>query len=171
MPIYHRHHITPKHMGGTDDPSNIVIVTIEEHANLHKQLWEDLHCWQDFVAWKMLSGQITKAEAIKLAQSEGAKNRKKRFGKDNHFYGKKHKDEIKRQISNKKKGTEPPNKGKFGENNNQSKIWEITDPEGNIFIIKGLVEFCRQNKLAYQAMGQVALGKLKHHKKYKCRRL
>ena len=29
-------------MGGTDDPSNIVIVTIEEHANLHKQLWEDL---------------------------------------------------------------------------------------------------------------------------------
>jgi hypothetical protein len=30
--IYHKHHIIPKHMGGTDDLSNIAKLTIEEHA-------------------------------------------------------------------------------------------------------------------------------------------
>jgi predicted molibdopterin-dependent oxidoreductase YjgC len=28
----HKHHIIPKHMGGTDDESNIIELTIEEHA-------------------------------------------------------------------------------------------------------------------------------------------
>jgi hypothetical protein len=62
MPIYHKHHIIPKHMGGTDDPSNLVSVTVEEHANLHKQLWEDLGHWQDRIAWLALSGQIKTSE-------------------------------------------------------------------------------------------------------------
>ena len=30
--VYHKHHIIPKHIGGTDDPSNLVDLTIEEHA-------------------------------------------------------------------------------------------------------------------------------------------
>ena len=30
MTLYHKHHIIPKHMGGTDDPSNKL--TVEEHA-------------------------------------------------------------------------------------------------------------------------------------------
>ena len=29
MSIYHKHHIIPKHMGGTDDPSNLITVTEE----------------------------------------------------------------------------------------------------------------------------------------------
>jgi hypothetical protein len=36
----HKHHIIPKHLGGTNEPDNIVEVTIEQHALLHKQLWE-----------------------------------------------------------------------------------------------------------------------------------
>jgi hypothetical protein len=56
-------------MGGTNDPENLVEVTIEQHAALHKQLWEDLGYWQDEIAWKTLSGQITRAEAIKMIQS------------------------------------------------------------------------------------------------------
>lgn len=71
----HKHHIIPKHMGGTDDPSNLVDVTIEEHAALHKQLWEDLGCWQDEIAWKALSGQIDRAQAIKEAQRQYMSNR------------------------------------------------------------------------------------------------
>ena len=35
--IYHNHHILPKHMGGTDDPENIIKLTIEEHAEAHKK--------------------------------------------------------------------------------------------------------------------------------------
>lgn len=59
MTIYHKHHIIPKHMGGTNDPSNLVEVTIEKHAALHKQLWEDLGHWQDKLAWLSLSKQIS----------------------------------------------------------------------------------------------------------------
>lgn len=40
MNIYHAHHIIPKHSGGTDDPSNIVRLTVEEHAAAHKKLYE-----------------------------------------------------------------------------------------------------------------------------------
>lgn len=171
MTIYHNHHIIPKYMGGSDDPDNLVEVTVEKHALLHKQLWEDLGNWQDHVAWKMLSGQITNAEAIKIAQSEGAKNRKKIYGKDNHFFGKKHSEETKRCISETKKGSIPPNKGVFGSKNSQSRLWEITSPCGDVIVVKGLAQFCRENGLFYQAMGQVAKGKLKQHKGYKCKEI
>jgi hypothetical protein len=69
MTIYHKHHIIPKHMGGTNEPSNIIEVTVEEHANLHKNLWETHNHWEDYVAWKGLSGQITQDEARRLRVS------------------------------------------------------------------------------------------------------
>ena len=62
--VIHKHHIIPKHMGGTDDPSNLVELTVEEHAEAHKKLFEEYGQWQDEIAWKCLSGQITQAEAI-----------------------------------------------------------------------------------------------------------
>ena len=54
----HWHHILPKHMGGSDDSSNLIQLTIEEHAEAHKKLWEEHGKWQDKIAWKTLSGQI-----------------------------------------------------------------------------------------------------------------
>jgi hypothetical protein len=33
--IIHKHHIIPKHAGGTNDPSNLVELTIEQHAEAH----------------------------------------------------------------------------------------------------------------------------------------
>jgi hypothetical protein len=30
--LFHKHHIIPKHAGGTNDPSNLIELTIEEHA-------------------------------------------------------------------------------------------------------------------------------------------
>jgi ABC-type glutathione transport system ATPase component len=68
MTIYHKHHIIPRHMGGTDDPENLVEVTVEEHAEKHRVLYEEHGRWQDRIAWMTLSGQITKAEAIKEIQ-------------------------------------------------------------------------------------------------------
>ena len=56
-------------MGGTDDASNLIELTIEEHAEAHRKLWEEHGKWQDEIAWKTLSGQISRAEAIKLIQS------------------------------------------------------------------------------------------------------
>ena len=94
MPIYHKHHIIPKHMGGTDDPSNLVSVTVEEHAKLHKQLWEDLGHWEDYVAWQGLSNMMGREEIIKFITS----------GERHHQYGKPRTDETKRKISQSRKG-------------------------------------------------------------------
>jgi len=108
MNIYHKHHIIPKHMGGTDEKSNIVLVSMEEHANLHKQLWEDLGHWEDEIAWKALSGQITHAEAtlvaIKKAQT-GRKHTKEHIEKVRQkLIGRKHSEETKQKISKSNKG-------------------------------------------------------------------
>lgn len=70
--MMHTHHIIPKHMGGTDDPSNLIVCSVEEHANYHKELWEKHgHEW-DRIAWLSLSGQISVSEANRMAQLEGA---------------------------------------------------------------------------------------------------
>jgi hypothetical protein len=100
MPIYHKHHIIPKHMGGTDDPSNLVKVTVEEHANLHKQLWEDLGCEEDRIAWLCLSGQISNAEAIILAIKKANTGRKLVFS-----------EEHKKNLSEARKRQKPPRLG------------------------------------------------------------
>jgi len=67
MSIYHKHHIVPKHAGGSDDPSNLVFLSVEEHAEAHRKLFEEYGRWQDELAWKTLSGIIGKEEAVRLA--------------------------------------------------------------------------------------------------------
>lgn len=66
----HVHHIVPKHMGGSDDPSNLIELTIEEHAQAHFNLWEKFGCIEDKIAWKCLSGRnLSEEERIILAKS------------------------------------------------------------------------------------------------------
>ena len=62
--VTHVHHIVPKYMGGSNDPSNLIELTIEEHAEAHKKLWEEHGNWQDLIAWKGLSGQIGYEEVL-----------------------------------------------------------------------------------------------------------
>lgn len=61
----HRHHIKPKHAGGTDDPSNIVHLTAEEHALAHKELYEKYGRWQDKLAYEGLLGLKDKEEIVR----------------------------------------------------------------------------------------------------------
>lgn len=99
----HTHHIIPKHMGGTDDPSNLIELTVEQHAEEHKILFEKYGCWQDEVAWKGLAGIIGKEEIIRRIQSEAGKERMRRLG--NPLTGIKTKtnfsinDEFRKQVS------------------------------------------------------------------------
>lgn len=66
----HKHHIIPRHAGGTDDPSNIIELTIEEHAEAHRILWKEHGRIEDKVAWDMLSGRnISEEERIQLSMS------------------------------------------------------------------------------------------------------
>ena len=58
-------------MGGSDNPENLVRLSIKKHAQAHKKLYEEHGCWQDYVAWKALSGQMTMEEASKTAMILG----------------------------------------------------------------------------------------------------
>jgi hypothetical protein len=75
--LKHKHHIVPKHIGGSDDPSNLVELTVEEHANAHKELYESHGRWQDYIAWKTLSGQIGLDDAIQEARGAANRGRKR----------------------------------------------------------------------------------------------
>lgn len=75
---YHMHHITPKHMGGSNDADNLIKLTVEEHAEAHKRLFEEHGKKEDYIAWKALSGQINNQEAFRLKCSLGGKKNKNR---------------------------------------------------------------------------------------------
>ena len=62
----HKHHIVPRHMGGSDDPSNLIELTVEEHADAHRKLWEQYSNIKDYCAWKGLEGTIGKEEIVRL---------------------------------------------------------------------------------------------------------
>ena len=110
----HKHHIIPRHMGGSDDPSNLVELTVEEHAEAHRKLYEEHGRWQDEIAWKALSGQIGKEQATILAikrantgKNHTVKCREARSihytGNSNPFYGKTHTIETRMKISQRQK--------------------------------------------------------------------
>jgi hypothetical protein len=81
----HLHHIIPKHMGGSNDPENLIELTVEEHAEAHKKLWEIHGKWQDYMAWMALSGQI-KSDDIRRELTRLA------------WEGRKHTEETKEKI-------------------------------------------------------------------------
>ena len=70
----HKHHILPKHFGGTDDPSNIISLSVEEHAEAHRVLYEKYGKWQDKLAWQGLSKMISKEDLIVEKLKHTAKN-------------------------------------------------------------------------------------------------
>ena len=102
---YHRHHIIPRHAGGTDDPSNIILLTVEEHAEAHKKLWEEHGRIEDKLAWKGLSGIIGKEEIVYYVNEE----RKRKISEANkgqisNNRGKKFSDETRKKMSESMKG-------------------------------------------------------------------
>lgn len=52
-------------MGGSDDPENLIELSIEEHAEAHRILYEKYGKVEDYWAWKGLSGQIGKEELLR----------------------------------------------------------------------------------------------------------
>ena len=49
--------------------------------------------------------------------------------------------------------------------------WEITFPDGQVIVIKNLTQFCKKKGLNQGGMNQVSLGRRKHHKLFKCRKI
>ena len=92
MTYKHKHHILPKHMGGTDDRDNLIELTPKQHALAHKKLYEKHGKWQDLFAYKALSGRL-KNEDIHREKARMAN-----LGNKN-FLGKTHSKETRKKIS------------------------------------------------------------------------
>lgn len=69
--IYHNHHKIPKHMGGTNDPENLVRLTVEEHADAHRLLYEKYGKQEDKIAWLGLAAIFSKEEIVYAIQKLG----------------------------------------------------------------------------------------------------
>ena len=85
--LVHKHHIIPKHLGGSDHPSNLVTLSVQEHAKAHWVLFHLYGHEADRLAWLGLSGLIGKEEIIKESFRLGGKKKmvscikcKKSFG-------------------------------------------------------------------------------------------
>jgi hypothetical protein len=73
----HIHHILPQYLGGTDDPSNLIELTVEAHAEAHRLLYEQHGNWQDYCAWQALSGRIGQEEILRMKQGMANKGKKR----------------------------------------------------------------------------------------------
>jgi len=173
--MYHKHHIIPKHMGGTNDDSNLILLTVEEHAEEHLKLFNAHKKIEDWYAYLALSGQISSDEARRSVCRERMlknnpmhdKNIVEKAQKKRSSY--KPSEETKKKISNSllgkcKKNTENMNKDKI-------KTYLIITPTNEHLIVSHLRNFCLENNLTESLMYKVASGCRNHHKGYKCTKL
>ena len=131
--MLHKHHIIPRHAGGTDDPSNIVELSPAEHAEAHRLLYEQYGRWQDYVAWQGLAKLATKEEHVKLLLSEAGK---KGSAKSNRRWT----DPVEREKQSVRM-KEFRARRYIGKTWN-GKLYEITHPDGTIEQVEGLRQWC-----------------------------
>jgi len=107
---YEVHHIIPICQGGSDDEHNLVKLTAREHFIAHALLFKTYRTSKLAYAWNMMTikdpnqeryynGRLY--ESAKKARSAALKKEMK--GKGNNFYGRRHTEETKRKISEKRK--------------------------------------------------------------------
>jgi hypothetical protein len=155
------HHIIPLHLGGTDDPSNLVLITPEEHAKIHNQ---------EFVKWAR-KGALLGNEALRKRIKEKGytelelENHQRNAEKfKTGFHRVPHSEETKRVIGAQKKQwlKDKTNHPMWG-----NTTYEITDPEGDIHIVSGgIKQWCKDRNLECSNLRGVAQGKRKQTKGY-----
>lgn len=186
--LTHKHHILPKHAGGTDDVSNLIELTIEEHAEAHRILFEKYGRIGDFYAWKGLSGCIGKDEILRgLAMAQKGKCKPEGFGKKISAFRKtfRYSEESKKKISDSKKGKKisEEHKNKISKSllghksseyqkkrtsETKQKTYMITKPNGEQFQITNLLKFVRENPEYGLDQGNLSRGS---HKGWKAKLL
>jgi hypothetical protein len=165
--IKHKHHIIPRHAGGSDDPSNLIELTIEQHAEAHRILYEECGRNEDKWAWLGLSGQIGKDEILRqIAMSQKGKKKPEGHGEKVSAFRKtfKYSEESKKKMSDAKKGKiltaehkDRISNGLIGKKNTdyqkqrvaetRQKKYMLTNPDGESFEVLNLTKFCRENGL------------------------
>ena len=193
--VTHKHHIIPRHMGGSDDAENIIELPYWAHIEVHKRLYEVYGKLEDKLAYTMLEGKTEEAEKLRveLAKSkfqewlvekpeevskwkENISNtlKGKRHLPDSHYKkvgdmlrGVERTDEVKKKISKSNKGKVRTEEMKM----KRRATYEVTKPNGDVIIVVGLKDFCEAEGINASNLCAVAKGRLKHHKFYKARRI
>jgi hypothetical protein len=150
----HKHHIIPRHMGGTDDPSNLIELTPEEHAEAHRKLYEEHGHWQDYVAWQGLAKLASKEEHVHMLLSKaGKKGNMSRIANGQTNKGKEY------NLSQPKnhKGSKNPN----------AKEYLITYPDGTTEETKALKTWCESKGLKYNSFWNATIANNRAFKGYK----
>lgn len=129
--MLHKHHIIPRHAGGTDDPSNLVDLTPAEHAEAHRLLYEQYRRWQDYVAWQGLAKLDANFDAAKQAIIEGA--RKGGLASRATKKTPEHRAAISKKMKEICKNREKTWNGK---------VYEVTHPDGTTEQVIGLRQWC-----------------------------
>jgi hypothetical protein len=152
-------------MGGTDDPSNLVELTVEEHALAHKALWEEHGNEYDRIAWMGLSKMITNQEAIRQTQVQSGKQKPS--------------EETRKKMSEVKKGKTSPNFLKMQKwlkehQNNpsyakliseaNSQTWILKHQDGRTVTVAHLQSFCEENNLSRNMLYSICKGRKKSHR-------
>jgi hypothetical protein len=76
--MIHNHRVIPGYEGGEYVEGNVVPLSLTQHAMWHFAEWLRKQNIQDWVAYKMLSGQIGKEEGMRTLMSGGGKKGVKR---------------------------------------------------------------------------------------------
>ena len=106
-------------MGGSNDPSNIIYLSIKDHAIAHAELYLKYGKYEDYVAFKALKKQIGKDQIyIETSRIGGLNNKNKpkslehrlRISKSNSKPRKSHTKETRLKISKAMQGNTNSNK-------------------------------------------------------------
>lgn len=159
-------------MGGTDDPSNLIELTPNEHAEAHRILYEEHGHWQDYVAWQGLAKLATKEEHTYMLLSEAGK---KGAAKSNANGGwrTKNPESAKRfsiEQSERMKGRVSLRDQK-GAKNPAAKEYLVIHPDGTQEIVKALQTWCELKGLNYNTFWAQCIGRKKVCKGYSATRL
>jgi hypothetical protein len=162
MKKYHKHHIKPRHMGGTDDSSNIELLAVQEHANRHFELWYMCGKMEDYIAWKFLSFQYTneeyendmrilggkwhkgKEKSIIHCEKISESSRGNKNGKGNKGKTRKLTQDKRTNLPDKSK----PIKYKGNRSDTLSLTYKAISPEGKETIIKNMKKHCLENGIS-----------------------
>lgn len=121
-------------------------------------------------------GPMSQAHREALSLAKRGKKRKPyspeaRLRRGAAMRGRKLSSETRAKIGAANRGKKPSEATRAAQFEATSKLWLVVDPDGNEQVIKGLEGFCRKHGLIAVSMANVAKGKQRRHKGWKCYRV
>ena len=193
--VTHKHHIIPRHMGGGDEPENIISLPFWAHTEVHKRLYEVYGRAEDKLAYLMMTGKKEEAEVVRIQlakagfqrwlveKPEEVKRWREKVSATNRGVCRNTKEHYQRvgdmlrdipRTEEVKEKISKSNTGKVRTEEMKAKKqdeYEVTKPNGDVIIIRGLVAFCKEEGIDAPNLCAVAKGRLKQHKGYRARKL